>query len=565
MKKKWLSKVLSLTLAGAMLLGVTACGQQNNEESTSKETSKAEQSSQVESSQQTSSDAVSTEPEVVEVTYPMDTDVTFGFFVVSAAKYHTSLAGFDESPWHIKLAEKTGVDVEWSTTPTGGNVTQTLQLLLTDEKERPDVWDQASITPAKIKEWIQDDIILDLTDYLPEYAPDFWEYINKPENEMVRKSIVDDDGRFWYIPAVRESDYNITYQGPMIRKDWLDACGLDIPVTMDDMEEVLIAFKEKYGAAYAGRLGYFKNVGFCAGTDAYASLTYKNYVDDNGKIQCGNVAPEWKAYLEYLNRWYEMGLIDADFFTADNAMVQQKAANNKAGVIFAAMSQLTNYIKDAEASGNGAEWIGIEYLRTAPGEPTSMIQSAASCFDNVDTVFVNSKIDEDKIPVVLNWLNYFFTEEGIEYTNFGEEGEAFTRDAEGNIQWTELITNDPLGQSAALTKYTGWTGTGFGIQAAEFVKLKNAPEAGEAVYKWIDNTEAMKHCIPALSYTDEESMQYKDRESAISKYVEESALKFVTGEKSLDEFDAFVAELDKLGLQECLKVHQSAYDRFLAR
>ena len=564
MKKKWLSKVLSLTLAGVMLLGVTACGQQKQEESKSKETSKTEQSSQVESSQQTSSEVGSTEPEVVEVTYPLDTDVTFTMFITSACAPHKSLSGFEESPWHIKLVEKTGVDVKWSKGPTGeGN--KALTLLLAEEKDRPDVWDRASTPSSLIKEWIQDDVILDLTNYLPKYAPDFWEYINRPENETARKSIVDDEGRYWYIPSMRESTYNITYQGPMIRKDWLDACGLNIPVTMDDMEKVLIAFKEKYGAAYAGTLSYFKNVGFCAGTDAFASLTFKTYVDDNGKIQCGNVQPEWKAYLEYINRWYEMGLIDADFFTADNAMVQQKAANNKAGVIFAAMSQLTKYVDDAEKNGNGAEWIGIEYLRTAAGEPTSMIQTSASNFDNVDTIFINSKIEEDKIPVVLNWLNYFFTEEGMEYANFGEKGEVYTRDAEGNVKWTELITNDPLGTSAALAKYTGWTGTGIGIQSADFVRAKNAQQAVDAVYKWIENTEGMEHCVPLLSYTDDESMQYKDRQAAISKYVEEVALKFVTGEKSLDEFDAFVAELDKLGLQECLKAHQSAYDRFLAR
>lgn len=563
MKKKWLSKVLSLALVGVMLIGVTACGQKQEE---SKASSSSKQESKVESSQQTSTEVASQEPEVVEVTYPLNTDVTFNFYSVNVTPAHASLSGREESPWHIKLIEKTGVDVEWQTNPPGsaGGYTN-LELLLADKKDRPDVWERNSINSSMISEWVQDNVILELTEYLPKYAPDFWEYINKPENEEVRKGIVDEEGRYWFIPSIKESTYNITYQGPMIRKDWLDACGLDIPVTMDDMEKVLIAFKEKYGAVFASSKSYFKYVGFCSGTDAMAGYVYSLYVDDNGKIQCANVQPEWKKYIEYLARWYDMGLIDLDIFDADNTMVRQKVANNKVGVSFAAMSQMTAWIGDATESGSDAEWIGIEYLRTAPGEPTSMIQTAASTWDNLGNIFLNADLKEEQIPVVLNWVNYFFTEEGREYINFGEEGVTYTRDAEGNIQWTELITKDPMGEAVGLAKYTGFSGVGIGIQSAEFVRAKNAKEAGEAVYKWIENTEGMEHSLPTLSFTEEEKLQYKDRQTAIKKYVEEEALKFVTGARSLDEFDAFVAELDKLGLQEVLKAYQAAYDRYQLR
>lgn len=566
MKKEWLSKLLSITLAGAMLVGVTACGQQNQQNSVKpEESSKAEQSSQTQSSQQASSEPVVSEPEVVEVTYPLDTDITFTLYTTSACAPSNVYSSIHESPWHNTLAEKTGVDVNWQLPPAGSSGYTNLNLLLAEKKDRPEVWDRGGASGALKQQWIQDDVILELTEYLPLYAPDFWEYINSPENEAVRKAIVDDEGRYWFVPSVRESAYNITYQGPIIRKDWLDECGLEIPVTIDDMEKVLIAFKEKYGAAFAGRYATFKDVGFCSGTGAMGCLTSKYYVDDNGKIQHAVTQPEWKEYMTYLNRWQEMGLIDADFFTADDNLVRQKALNNEAGVIFTAMSQLTNHVADAEANNTGAEWIGIEYLRTAAGEPTSMIQTAASTFDNVGAIFINSDIAEEKIPVILNWLNYFFTEEGVEYANFGEEGLVYTKDANGEIVWTDLIMNDPAGRNAALQKYTGWTGTGIGIQSAAFVRAKNVQQAVDAVYKWIDNTKGMDHCVPSLSYTPEETEQYTDRNKAIKTYVAETTLKFMTGEMSLDKYDEFVAELNKLGLQEVLDAFQSAYDRFAAK
>ena len=229
------------------------------------------------------------------------------------------------------------------------------------------------------------------------------------------------------------------------------------------------------------------------------------------------------------------------------------------------MSQLTLYINDAQASGSSADWIGMEYLRTAKGEPTSMIQTAACIFDNINATFISGTIDKAKIPVVLNWLNYFFTEEGINYSNFGVEGEHYTMDDKGDIKWTELITNDPLGQAEGMKKYTGWSGTGLGIQKAAFVRAKNHPVAQEAVYKWIDNTKGMEHSLPVLSMTEDEAMNFTDKDAAIKTYVEETALKFVTGEISLDEFDSFVAEVNKLGLQDCLDAQNAAYERFKAR
>lgn len=563
MKKKWLSKVLSIMLVCAMLAGVTACGKDNAETTKAPATDAPTTGSDQPTDQSTEE---STEAPKVEVTYPLKTDVSFVYFTATGAlKTHSSYENREDSPFHQTLVKNTGVSVDWQSTPKGANATTTLNLLLSDPSTRPEVFDKSSTTPAQRAQWAQDGVILELTDLLPEYAPDFWEFINLPENEIVKKSIMDDEGRIWFVPTLRESGYNITYTGPMIRKDWLDACNLDVPVTIDDMEKVLIAFKDKYGVALGGAYSNFKKIGFGSGTGAMTSLASNYYVDDNGTIQYANVQPEWKEYLEYLHRWYEKGLIDPDFFSANNALVQQKVAENKAGVVFAAMSQLTKYINDAETNGSSAEWIGMEYLRTAAGEPTSMIQTAACIFDNINATFISGTIDKEKIPVVLNWLNYFFTEEGINYANFGVEGEHYTMDEKGEIQWTELITKDELGTTDALLKYTGWSGTGLGIQKEAFVRAKNHPTAQEAVYKWIENTKGMEHSLPVLSMTEDESMAFSDTNAGIATYVEETALKFVTGEKSLDEFDSFVAEVYKLGLQDCLDAQNAAYERFKAR
>ena len=42
-------------------------------------------------------------------------------------------------------------------------------------------------------------------------------------------------------------------------------------------------------------------------------------------------------------------------------------------------------------------------------------------------------------------------------------------------------------------------------------------------------------------------------------------LKFITGQESLDNFDAYIEQLKDLGIEEWIAVEQAAYDRLQAR
>lgn len=557
--KKRLLKVASLMLAGTMVLGLTACGAEKG--SKSSEVSREESSSQVESSTQTSTEEVSAEPEAFEVTYPIETDLTFKFITTDGVRHSSEFSSFDESPYHQHLKKLTGVDPEIQFVAGG----PTFNMLIADKNDRPVAFNNGWFSTSQVEEWKDAGIIIDLTDYLPTYAPDFWEWINKPEMEMTKRLVTDDEGRFYYIPFLIENDYVGTYAGTAIRKDWLDECGLDVPVTLADLENVLIKFKEKYGAVLGGRLNYFNMAGFASGADAYANLTARLYIDDIGKVQLANVQPEWKELMETYHRWYEMDLFDSDFFTANASMVRQKALDGTIGVVQVSQSVLTDFLNDAEEAGNGAEWVAIEYLRTAPGEPTSMIQMASSRYDNSGATFITDKCPEELIPVILQWTNYGYTEEGIMFANFGVEGESYTLDANGNVQWTKLMTEDPIGVTAAMNKYCGAMNNMPTIKTEQMVRLRNNEVAQEAVELWIKNTEAGDHLKPNLTLSWDENIFYADNWSAISTYIGECATKFLTGEMSLDEFDNYVKEIEGMGLQQVLDAQQSAYDRFISK
>ncbi|MDD4076107.1 MAG: hypothetical protein PHC80_08430, partial [Eubacteriales bacterium] len=50
----------------------------------------------------------------------------------------------------------------------------------------------------------------------------------------------------------------------------------------------------------------------------------------------------------------------------------------------------------------------------------------------------------------------------------------------------------------------------------------------------------------------------------MSKYIDKMCADFITGTKSLDEWDAYVAQLEEMGAAKKLRVYQAAVDRYHA-
>lgn len=49
----------------------------------------------------------------------------------------------------------------------------------------------------------------------------------------------------------------------------------------------------------------------------------------------------------------------------------------------------------------------------------------------------------------------------------------------------------------------------------------------------------------------------------VAQFVEEMRDKFITGNESFDNWDQYLSELEKMGLDEVIEVYQNAYERYL--
>lgn len=559
-------KLFAILLATAtMMSALSGCGGQSSGDASTG--SSGEESAQSQASEDNAQDAASDQAEESGTEageasefagYPIDTDETLTLWT-NQIKPSSTVSGWEESPFHVTLAEMTGIDIDYTFPASGTDEGQAFNLMISDSNLPDMIWYSFM---GNAESYIEDGIIRDLTDLLPKYAPNYWKFLQ--ENPYYDKSLKTDSGKYYGFGFFRESRWQSVYHGPMVRQDWLDECGLPMPETIDDWETTIRAFHDKYGAKFAFTPTWRVSPGMAGAFGAYGTINMTIYINEEGKLQIAQMQDEWKEYIGWLHKLNEEGLIDPDIVTLDDTGLRTKAANGLVGLTNTNMSALNNFILDAQTSGNGAKWVGCPYPVMNKGEKTSAI----FCEDPVVPIVagITTSCPEEKVELALRWLDYPFSDEGFLYWNFGTEGVSYEM-VDGEPHFTDLILKSELGAAEAAGLYTGEGGWGCGIQALGMVQQKLDPTVVAAGDLWYNgNEDAGSWVYPsAVTMTPDESTESSTIYNSMDTYVKEMALKFITGEESLDDFDTFVQTLNDMGAERMLEIRQAAYDRFLAR
>ena len=91
-----------------------------------------------------------------------------------------------------------------------------------------------------------------------------------------------------------------------------------------------------------------------------------------------------------------------------------------------------------------------------------------------------------------------------------------------------------------------------------------ALEAGDIWMKTLD-TDNLKIIPSAVALSTEDSYTYASYYPDIATYAAENIAKFITGTRSLDEFDTFVSDIEDMGIDKCIECWQNAMDTYLAQ
>lgn len=462
----------------------------------------------------------------------------------------------NNTPFFQELEKRTNVHIEWQV-PASGSEQEQFNLLFTSG-ELPDImYNQGYIDGLDAA--VEDGYILDLTPYVEENAPNFLAAVANAGPEA-KKNVKTDAGRYAAITTIFQSEQP-PWMGLMVRQDWLDELNLDVPVTVEEWEETLTAFKEKKGATAPITMGPGNILNLGMGLGLYGGDMFSSgWYQVDGKVGFNFYSdPEaGKNVLTMLNRWYGKGLIDPDFATADSFSADSVLVNNGSTGIFTSIYTYPSSMY-AAAAAEGAKFTAIHPPVAKEGDPIKQRMG-----NQVNGAALLVSADCENPELAIRWIDYLFSEEGSMLANYGTEGETYTM-VDGEPQYTELVTKNPDGLSFddTLRYYTMAPGMPALLYDWERELGSVPPEAIAMMDEW--GTSSYEYAYPAATMSSEENQEYSNIFTDLQTYVNESVLAFITGEKSLEEYDSFIATLGEYNIERCIELKQAALDRYNAR
>ncbi|MFI3255362.1 MAG: extracellular solute-binding protein [Eubacteriales bacterium] len=472
----------------------------------------------------------------------------------------------NDHPGAALWEEATGVKVNYINPPVGEESTN-LNLMINDLKSMPDVFfigNFDSIYPGGTMMAIEDGVILNITELVEMYAPNFMAMINSDEN--LRKDVYNDDGvlvGFGTI-VVNEDRREGSMRGPIINQDYLDAAGLDIPVTIADWDEMLRAFQDlgvKYPFSF--QTAFLKD---CF-SSAYGVPHWAEYYADQwdgGTVKYGPAEEGFKEYLTLMNGWYADGLIDPDCFTRKLVGdIQTDVVNGNVGSFVDYITQFKQLPTNAQAQGfDELNLVGAPYPVLNEGDELFLRDFEGNRTNVAAYITTNA---EDPISVI-QWIDQLYCREGRDINTFGEVGVTFEIEEDGTRVYTDYITNNPDGLSQTQAGRYYIFKDMFRTWEDDDHALLYTEDSQHAAWEQWDTYSADGEIPLFMTLTAEESDEYVVLKSEIDTYAEEMRQKFIMGTADIEaDWDNYIATLEGMGLARAIEIQQEAYTRYTNR
>lgn len=486
-------------------------------------------------------------------TYPLDANGdSLDLWIINSV--HPNYSSYADMPFYQEVEKRTGVKLNIKG-PTGGQFEESFNLLVASG-ELPDIilydWADKKVAGGPSK-YIKEGYILPLNDIIDAYAPNLKKCLE--QDPEIDKDVKTDDGLYYVFPYFN-SEQPAPYAGPVVREDWLESCGLEAPETVDDWYNMLKAFRDKKGATspLIWTDWLFEFTGFLSG--AYGTQQ-AYYLNEDGKVEYGPATTKWKDYLTTVSKWYAEGLIDKDIATLDSTTFDSKVVGGKTGAFIGTGGSIGTYKPMLAEVDPNAKLLAVQEPVLNRGETPEF-----GICDNRYSGLMSSAItaDCDNIELAAKFLDFFYSDEGRMLANFGIEGVTYNM-VDGYPKLSDMVVKSEDIQNA-MDEYSN---SEFSIVDPRYYEQRMIyPEQKYAIGLW-GKTNAAAHKLPVLLPTQEESDELTKYTTDIETYVEEMYIKFMIGTESLDNYDAYLAHLDELGMQKTLEIYNTVYDRYKNR
>ncbi len=548
--KTW-KKAVSCVIAAGMLFAMTACSQQEQ---------------------------YIMEPGVA------NTDTSQTSFTIMGGISALS-KGYDNNEVLNKLQEDAGIHIDWNVM--SDSLSEQVNIRIAG-RQLPDAFLGVGFNNYDLTTYGSDGAFIDLTPYLTEeYMPNLTRILE--ENPDIRSAITMSDGGIYGLPAGErmgtagigvEDDYSIYTipQFSMINKAWLDELGMEVPTTLDELHEALVAFKENdmsatyYGNAAGSTIPM--STGFdqwCWGQNIfYAGFGFTNWPNDvindlvlnpDGTTEFICTSDKYRDAVTYFHDWYAEGLMDVEMFSQSDTQLISKCSQGYVGVAtwWYIEEVMGDYAKDYVFLPilDGPDGTHNVTVRTGGGINSGNLSITSAC----------------KSPAnLLKFFDQWYAPENVMQLQYGPIGTYFV-DQDENGVWNSIsddAAKEKFGKTAGELKgeyevygpkliLSDYYSTTFKMEDRAIERLE------DLYYFWMPYVDNPVSYPVDCVYTEEE-LDVIDRfktdfESTVS---EQEGLWLKEGGPDDAEWESYLNKLtEKCGMNELLEVYQAAYDRYV--
>ncbi len=397
-----------------------------------------------------------------------------------------------------------------------------------------------------------------LNDLIEEHAPNIKAFFD--ERPQLRSAISAADGNMYFIPYVPDGKYGRAY---FIRYDWLDKLGLDVPQNVDEVYEVLTAFRtqDPNGNGKQDEVPYFARqweelIRLVTLWDARSSGsdTYHDFYVEDDQIRHGYVEESYREGIKNLAQWYAEGLIDAEIFTRGPRSREHLLSNNLGGMTHDWFASTSSYNVSLADTVEGLSFRAFAPPASVEGRRLAEHRRIPVRPDGWAITIANENPVE-----TIKYFDFWFTEMGSRLSNFGVEGvhydiidgvpiykpEILDGSAPVNAQMWEIGAQIPRGFPQDY---------GYEIQWTNEIALE-----GIDLYEQGDY---LTDIFLGVAFSEDEQRVYDKRWSSIMTYMLEMQQAWILGSRDVEaDWDDYLGQLDRMGFNEVVEVMQAAYDR----
>ena len=478
-----------------------------------------------------------------------------------------------------RLEEATNVHIEW-TAIQSDQWGDKISLTMSNPNTLTDFIFSADFSDSNLLRYAEQGVVIALEDYIDNNMPNLKAVFDKyPE---YRTMCTDTEGHIWGLPWIEQLGSQktaIQTVGNMsfINTKWLNFLGLEMPTTVDEFEQVLIAFRDN-AAALQSEFGIEGSIipmscivndgdqdpgilinGFGEG---YGDMDKGRHiaVTNDRKVICAATQEGFRKGVEWLHQLYAEGLIDPECFTQEWSTYVSKGKAGRYGVCFS---------WDVANIDNLTDWEPLPALTADVTNITPQNGSFTSGFNRGRCV-VTAKAANPAL--VCAWLDQMYVPIQSAQNNwgtYGEEDEFDIFEMSTNADGEPMLKHAPLGDASPVeVREAESVGGPLAILDEYYDVYVTCPDDAQYRLDWIEQiyTPDMnnEYVYPNVFMSNDDTTQVSNLEADISTYINTCKADWIMNGMASGSWEEYLDKLEAYGLSDYLAIMQKYLDAYYA-